>query len=111
MAASDVFVSLMGLGDMRSASVLQAACAGAVPVLAEHAEYRELEKLGFRAQFVDPNRPAAVAGAVRLYLENGELVKVTRAANQRYIAQCEDFDTQMGRLLEAIGATSDRVSR
>ena len=111
MAASDVFVSLMGYADMRSASVLQAACAGAVPVLAEHREYRELEKLGFRAQFVNPDRPAEVAGAIRLYLENGELVKVTRAANQRYIAQCEDFDTQMGRLLEAIGGTSDRVSR
>ncbi len=111
MAASDVFVSLMRLGDMRSASVLQAACTGAVPVLGEHPEYRELEKLGFRAQFVNPDRPAEVAAAVRLYLEDGNLLKMTRDANQLYIAEYEDLDTQMQRLLDAICATADRALR
>jgi hypothetical protein len=96
---------------MRSASVLQAACAGAVPVLAEHPEYRELEELGFRAQFVNPDRPAEVARAVRLYLEDGELLGMTRDANQLYIAEYEDLDTQMQRLLDAICATADRALR
>lgn len=111
MNASDVFVSLMGIADMRSASVLQAASSGAVPVLAEHPEYRSLEKLGFRARFVQPGCPAAVADAVRLYLEDDVLRAETRIANQDYIAKWEDSDNQMRELLEAIRTLSSRALR
>lgn len=109
MAASDIFVSLMGMADMRSSSVLQAASAGAVPVLAEHAEYRHLERCGFRAQFVGADRPAEVADAVRRYLADDPLRRSTRIANQEYIARWEDFDAQMEELLRTIRETSARV--
>lgn len=103
MAASDVFLSLMGAGDMRSSSVLQAASCGAVPVLGEHPEYRGLCKLGFKAQFVDPGRPTEAAHAIRLYLEQAATLAETRDANRRYIEEHEDSDTQMQRLLDVIG--------
>jgi len=42
MSAADVFTSLMRLGDMRSASVLQAAASGGVPVISDSPEHREM---------------------------------------------------------------------
>src|SRR5262249_11918377 len=55
MSISDVFVSLLGRGDMRSASVLQAAAAGAAPIVSDNDEYREMQRLGFAALLVKPN--------------------------------------------------------
>lgn len=111
MAAADVFVSLMGAGDMRSASVLQAASSGAVPVLAEHPEYRAIERLGFRALFVDPADPAQVAVAIRSYLDSAELCEETRDSNRRYLATYEDSRVQMRQLLEVIESACRSASK
>lgn len=102
MSVSDVFVSLMRTRDMRSASVLQAASAGGAPVLSEQAEYREMERMGFRALFVDPEDPDSVLNALRLYANNSELRKDTVAQNQEYLAKNEDYHRQMTKLLALI---------
>jgi glycosyltransferase involved in cell wall biosynthesis len=105
MSVSDVFVSLLGRGDMRSVSVLQAAAAGGVPVVSDNPEFREMERLGFRALFVRPDSVEGLVKALRFYLLNPEKAKETAAANQKYLAEHEDYDRQMDKLLNLI----DRV--
>lgn len=102
MSISDVFVSLLGRFDMRSVSVLQAAAAGAVPVIAEHSEYREMERLGFAALFVQPDSVDDTIRALRFCVQNPEKMRDMRARNDRYLAQYEDHPTQMNRLLTLI---------
>jgi glycosyltransferase involved in cell wall biosynthesis len=102
MSVSDVFVSLLARGDMRSLSVLQAAASGGVPVVSHNPEFREMEKLGFRALFVRPESVEDLVLALRLYLLNPEKAKETAAANQRYLAEHEDYDKQMDKLLNLI---------
>ena len=102
MAAADVFVSLMRVPDMRSFSILQAASAGGIPVLSDQSEYREMERDGFRALFVDPVDTEAVVAALRESSGKPWLAEEIRAANERYIGKHEDHEVQMARLREAI---------
>ena len=102
MSISDVFVSLLGRFDMRSISVLQATAAGAVPVIAEHPEYREMEGSGFAALFVQPDSVADTVRALRFCVQNPEKMCEIRARNDRYLAQFEDHSTQMNKLLNLI---------
>jgi glycosyltransferase involved in cell wall biosynthesis len=102
MAAADVFLSLMRVPDMRSFSILQAACAGGIPVLSDQAEYREMERDGFRALFVDPVDTDGVVAALRECAGKPALAGEIRAANERYIDRYEDHEVQMARLREAI---------
>ena len=102
MSISDVFVSLLGTADMRSLSVLQATAAGAVPVIAEHSEYREMERSGFAALFVKPDNVEDTVRALRACVENPEMMRDMMARNNRYLAEFEDHSTQMDRLLDVI---------
>jgi glycosyltransferase involved in cell wall biosynthesis len=102
MSISDVFVSLLGRFDMRSSSVLQTAAAGAVPIVAEHSEYREMERLGFAALFVPPDSVEDVIKALRFCVLNPTERREMIARNDRYIAQHEDYSTQMDTLLNLI---------
>lgn len=102
MAASDVFLSLMRVPDMRSFSILQGASAGGVPMLSDQAEYREMERDGFRALFVDPLDADDVVAALRDIAARPRLAEEIRAANKRYIDEHEDHEIQMARLREAI---------
>lgn len=102
MSVSDVFVSLPRTRDMRSASVLQAASAGGAPILSEQAEYREMERLGFRALFVDPEDVGSVLNALRLYANDADLRKKTVTQNQAYLSEHEDHHRQMTKLLNLI---------
>ncbi|HKN82662.1 MAG TPA: glycosyltransferase [Pyrinomonadaceae bacterium] len=102
MSISDVFVSLLGRFDMRSSSVLQAAAAGAAPIIAEHAEYHEMERLGFAALFVQPDSVEDVVRALRFCILNPEKRREMIARNDRYLAQHEDYSTQMDILLGLI---------
>ena len=102
MSISDVFVSLLGRFDMRSSSVLQAAAAGAVPVIGEHPEYREMERLGFAALFVQPDSIEDVVRALRVCVTNPEKRREMLDRNDRYMAQYEDYSTQMDGLLNLI---------
>ena len=102
MSVADAFVSLMTVRDMRSASILQAAASGGVPVLCDQPEYRAMEREGFRAVFVPPGDAEAVAGALRSIAGDEALLNEVRRANDRYIAEHEDQDIQMTRLLEAV---------
>jgi len=111
MSVSDVFVSLMRTRDMRSASILQAASAGGAPVLSEQAEYREMERLGFRALFVNPEDIDSVLNALRLYANNSELWKNTVTQNQKYLAEYEDYHGQMAKLLDLIGDVCKSYNR
>ncbi len=102
MSISDVFVSLLGRCDMRSISVLQATAAGAVPVIAEHSEYREMECSGFAALFVQPDSVEDTVRALRFCVQNPEKMREMRASNDRYLARFEDHSTQMNNLLNLI---------
>jgi glycosyltransferase involved in cell wall biosynthesis len=102
MSISDVFVSLLGRFDMRSISVLQAAAAGAAPIIGENPEYREMERLGFAALFVRPDSVEDVLRALRFCVMSPEKVRDMVARNDRYLAQYEDYSTQMDTLLGLI---------
>jgi glycosyltransferase involved in cell wall biosynthesis len=102
MSISDVFTSLLGRGDMRSASVLQAAAAGGLPVVSDTPEYREMERLGFAGLFVRPDSVEDVLGALRFVVRNPESVSEIAARNQIYIAEHEEHFKQMNRMLSLI---------
>jgi hypothetical protein len=87
---------------MRSISVLQAAAAGAAPVIGENPEYREMERLGFAALFVRPDSVEDVVRALRFCVMSPEKVRDMVARNDRYLAQYEDYSTQMDTLLGLI---------
>lgn len=110
MSVSDIFVSLLGRGDMRSASVLQAAAAGAAPVVSDLPEYREMQRLGFVGLFVDPGKTEEVVQALRVYLQAPAQARATVAANHNYLAEHEDYPAQMHKLLGLIAAVCSRYA-
>jgi len=105
MAVTDVFSSLMSAADMRSASVLQATAAGAVPVVTDTDEHREMARQGFAARFVDATDPVAVERAIVALLSAPEAVAGMRQANDLYIARHEDQAAQFARMWQLIGET------
>jgi glycosyltransferase involved in cell wall biosynthesis len=102
MSISDTFVSLLGRGDMRSVSVLQATAAGAVPIVSDLPEYREMERLGFAALFVRPDSVADVLSALRFCVQNRAEASRMVARNEAYIAEHEDYGKQMDRMLSLV---------
>lgn len=111
MSISEVFVSLMRTRDMRSSSILQAAAGGAVPVLSDQAEYREMEKLGFKALFVGALDVGGVVTALHRYVHNPRLRTEYAAQNLQYIERYEDSERQMDLLLAVIEDIGQRVRR
>lgn len=108
MSVSDIFVSLLGRGDMRSISVLQAAASGGAPVVSDLPEYREMEKLGFAGLFVQPGDVDEVVKALRVYLQDPARARETVAANHLYLAEHEDYSAQMDKLLDLIAGVCAR---
>lgn len=102
---SDISVSLLGRGDMRSSSVLQAAAAGGVPVLAESDEYRVMEKQGFHACFVDRNSNQQIQQTLEDLVKQPDLRDQIRQANRTYLESTEDSVLQMNGLLRLIADT------
>jgi glycosyltransferase involved in cell wall biosynthesis len=107
MSVSDVFVSLLGRGDMRSASVLQAAAAGAAPIISDNSEYREMERMGFKALFVAPGNGEEVVDALRTYVNDAFKTRETVAQNDEYLAKHEDYAAQMEKMLSRIEDVCD----
>lgn len=110
MSISDIFVSLLGRGDMRSSSVLQAAAAGGAPIISDLPEYREMEKLGFAAMFVRPDSVADVVAALRLCVDNPKKARELVASNEVYLAEHEVYSTQMDKLLSLIDEVCARYA-
>lgn len=102
MSISDIFVSLLGRGDMRSGSVLQATAAGGIPVISDLPEYREMGRLGFSGFFVNPEKAEDVLEALRFCLKHPERMSEIRIQNDAYIAKYEDNKKQMDMLLRMI---------
>ena len=102
MSVSDIFMSLLGRGDMRSASVLQAAAAGAAPILSDNPEYREMERMGFQSLFVSPGNVQEVVDALRVYVNDPARARAVVANNDEYLAAHEDYEVQMDRMLGLI---------
>jgi glycosyltransferase involved in cell wall biosynthesis len=107
MSVSSVFLSLLGKGDMRSSSVLQAAACGAAPVLLEAPEYRAMERDGFRAAFVDSREPRALEAAIESWLADPAQRVAVVTSNRRWLEVHEDQVRQMDLLLELV--RGDRV--
>jgi glycosyltransferase involved in cell wall biosynthesis len=110
MSISDVFVSLLGRGDMRSATVLQAAASGAAPVVSDNAEYREMERMGFRASFVAPDNVADVIDALRTYINDPAKTRAVVDRNDEYLAAHENYSSQMDKMLGLIEQLCARYS-
>jgi glycosyltransferase involved in cell wall biosynthesis len=110
MSISNVFVSLMGRGDMRSVSVLQATAAGGVPVISDVPEYREMERNGFAARFVQPDNVEDVLAALRFCINNPEEASAMAARNELYIAEHEDYQKQMDKMLGLIDGVCDEYA-
>lgn len=102
MGIADVFVSLCDRVDMRSKSVLEAAAAGGVPVLGESEEYRTMQAQGFQAHFVEAGSADHVANAVLHLLKAPTLRLQMSQRNVRFLAEHEDSERQMDRLLETV---------
>lgn len=112
MAISTLFLSLRSAGDMRSASVLQGAAAGAVPILVDTPEYRTMEREGFQARFVARAAPDDIAGAIDELLADPARRAAVVASNRRHLELHEDKTRQMDRLLALIdGLVQDCASR
>jgi glycosyltransferase involved in cell wall biosynthesis len=102
MNVADVALSLMTLGDMRSSSVLQAAAGGGSPILSRHAEYERIAADGFAARFVEPDDHAGLVQTIReLIAAPAERLRIA-AQNRTYLAEHEDYPTQMFKLLQLI---------
>jgi len=105
---ADISLSLLGHGDMRSSSVLQAAAAGGIPVLAESPEYRQMAADGFAARFVDKDNVADIEATLTNLLDHSNHFAEIRTNNARYLQEHEDADRQMERLLDEIEQTVTR---
>jgi glycosyltransferase involved in cell wall biosynthesis len=102
MSISDVFVSLLGRGDMRSSSVLQAAASGGIPVVSDSEEAREMERNGFAGFFVRPDQVEDVLTTLKSCVRNPERLAEMRARNDVFLAAKEDYAKQMDKLLDLI---------
>ncbi|HWB12528.1 MAG TPA: glycosyltransferase family 4 protein [Pirellulales bacterium] len=111
MSVADIGVSLMYNADMRSASVCQAAAAGAAMIVSEGAEFRSLEPLGFRAAFVSPGNVEEVLSALHRFADDPELRRESAESNRRYVERHEDWDKNHVRLLELIAGVCRRYRR
>lgn len=105
---SDVFVSLVARGDMRSSSVLQLAAAGAAPVIGDVPEYRLMADEGFCAMFPQADDVDEVVEAVKRYLRSSELRTETSTRNAAYLRAHEDRKSQMDVLLALIDEVCQR---
>jgi glycosyltransferase involved in cell wall biosynthesis len=109
ISVADVFTSLVRLNDMRSSSILEGAAVGATPVLSDLAEYRKMERLGFRALFIEKMEASAVLAAVRRAIQEPALRAEIAVANQRYLETHEDTEHNMLRLLDLIASCPMRM--
>jgi glycosyltransferase involved in cell wall biosynthesis len=102
----DIYTSLVpvSLNDMRSASILEGAAAGATPVLSNIAEYREMERLGFRALFVKELQPEAIVATLIRAIEQPALRAEIAAANTHYLQIHEDTERNQLKLLDMVAS-------
>jgi len=111
MGISAIYTSVMGSGDMRSLSVVQAAAGGGAPLLGEHPEYANMQQQGFRTLFAQRNNPDSIYTTIRRYLDDEPLRRETVRNNLAYVAKYEDERTQMDLLLETILQQLERSDR
>ncbi len=99
---SDVFVSLMGLGDMRSLSVLEFAAGGAMPVITRQREYELMQQQGFVAALTPPGDVAGTVEKILRLLQEPEHRLLHQ--NVGYLTEHEDRERNRTRLGEWVGA-------
>jgi hypothetical protein len=87
---ADVSVSFMGLGDMRSQSVLEFAAGGSIPVIARQREYELMCERGFSAVLTTPDDISGSVDALMPLLQNEELRQKMRIQNARYLETHEN---------------------
>ena len=108
MSVSHIFVSLLGRGDMRSVTVIQAVGSGAAPIISDLPEYREMARHGFEALFVRPDSVEDCVSALKHLINNPEKAREIVERNDSYIAQHEDYSKQMDRMLSLINEVCER---
>ena len=108
MSVADIVVSLMREQDMRPlSSILEASACGGAPILGDQAEYRAMERLGFRALFCPAEDHEKILGCIREYAGSERLRAETALQNQRYLDEHEDGRQQAIALLRRIRSIRD----
>jgi glycosyltransferase involved in cell wall biosynthesis len=107
IGASDISLSLMTRGDMRSSSVLQAAAAGSIPVIAETPEHRLLQQQGLCCRLVSED-DASLLRSIEELVVRPDLREECARKNRLYLSEHEDQNVQMDRLLTAIADAAQR---
>jgi glycosyltransferase involved in cell wall biosynthesis len=102
MSVAAVYTSVMGNGDMRSFSVIQAAAAGGAPIIGRHPEYEYMQQQGFSTLFAQQQDVQSIFNAGLTYLRDESLRARTVSANLAYVRHHENFDVQMDALLNTI---------
>lgn len=110
MSVSDLFVSLLGRGDMRSWSVTQSAASGGIPIITDMPEYREMEKAGFSCFLINPESVEEILTAFRYALDHPDQMEELRHKNYKFIAENEDHHKQMKMMLNLIDSVCDKYS-
>jgi glycosyltransferase involved in cell wall biosynthesis len=105
---TDVGVSLMKRGDMRSASILQLAASGAALVLSDSAEARCMAREGLCAELVDPENPEQCYQSLARLLEVDEYRRKSGAINRTHAMRHEDRRQQFDLMMEHINLVCDK---
>lgn len=111
LSVTDIFLSLLGRGDMRSSSVLQGAACGGSPVIVDSPEYRTMTEQGFTAEFVPEGDVQALITTIERLLASEADRERIRITNQNYMARHEDHEQQMNHLLNLIDKVRSRYNR
>lgn len=104
-AGSDVFLALRKYGDMRSATVIQGAAMGLIPVLSTYNEWRIMKDAGFEAFLVDPENPIQMVSTIIQALDapKEEIARKNRTYLETYESDnvyFERFTERLNRLVD-----------
>ena len=102
LTVTDIFVSLRRRGDMRSLSLLQAAAAGGVPIVADLPDHRIIQERGFSALLVDPENSTDVFEAIQSVLNHPEKRELMAKQNEQYLDTHENQKRQIGKMVKMI---------
>lgn len=102
LVLTDVALSIMHAGDMRSASIMMAVTANCLPVISKQAEYYVMQEEGFKCQFVDYDDIEAIVSACEKYIFDEQFAAETLRQNQLFLDKFPDNDKFLELLLDKI---------
>ena len=102
MSISDISTSFMIERDMRSLSISQSICLGNFPILSNQEEYKEMIKLGLKAELVDINNVESIINVLDNCLSNFDELEHKIELNNNYCEKYENWEKQHNLLINRI---------